>query len=735
LWIGLSELLELKEEDPESYRKALYTLFVKLNEKSKGGKIRAEIITGNEEDLNSTLFGDKKIYIAFINRTKELGKFDDFVILVGRKVLLSTFDLGFEKIENPPKLDLLGSVLFAEVIRLYLEAVNIEVSIKQIEDEIEQIEDEERKKDLERRVEDLDKELDEKYNECGSLYDELFTLIRAGLFRKREYIENLHNFINEHIEQKEISGKEHFQLVYIDKIEDVESVLKVAAEKGKRLVLIFNNKYNWFLLFKWSEENQRFEPLLYQLPGKLMGVLKKLSGGGKIDELEEESLEEAEEESSKDETKSVETKEELPRNIHQEVKGPGVNLAIVNSEVAGDVKVEFNFNPEEFKQILESYLQRTLTKEDLENFARNITSIFERIIKSYTTTGKTQELSIGYLIFMLKDQILGQDFNLKYGKFLPHLGEEFTKNLISFVIKKVFYEKDGKTLKRLQSPEDIAKVLSEYVKIINTEVPKAIGHELLKKLLEGKVERNLVIEFFGEHRDILEKFRQAFEKEDEVVLEILGEEIKYRDEEKDNMKKLINKIYEELVGSKVEESEKEKEEKIKEIIKLASEIREYLEKWKEELSDEKEKKIAASLINNIDHILKPDYLKNLSLKQLDDLLQRLQKLLDEIKKEEQVPQATKEEVPEVTPQAPLKEAPEGKPSETPPPAKPVTSPGLSRILNTCGQILGWTLIAVGTPIIALGLATALLPLYALYKMKDQIKSITPDIGKALEVFK
>jgi hypothetical protein len=290
-------------------------------------------------------------------------------------------------------------------------------------------------------------------------------------------------------------------------------------------------------------------------------------------------------------------------------------------------------------------------------------------------------------------------------------------------------------LKRFQSPEDIANVLSEYVKIINTEVPKAIGHELLKKLLEGKVERNLVIEFFGEHRDILEKFRQAFEKEDEVVLEILNEPIKYSGEEKENMKKLMNEIYEELVGSEVEESEKEKEEKIKEIIKLAREIREHLEKWKEGLSDEKEKKTAASLINSIDTILKPDYLKNLSLKQLDDLLQKLQKLLDEIKKEEQTPHPTKEEAPEVTPQAPPKEAPEGKPSEAPPPTKPITSPGFSRILNTCGQILGWTLIAVGTPIIALGLATVLLPLYALYKMKDQIKSITPDIGKVLEVFK
>jgi hypothetical protein len=135
--------------------------------------------------------------------------------------------------------------------------------------------------------------------------------------------------------------------------------------------------------------------------------------------------------------------------------------------------------------------------------------------------------------------------------------------------------------------------------------------------------------------------------------------------------------------------------------------------------------------------LKEDYLKNLSLKQLDELLEKLQKLLDEIKKEEQVPQATKEEAPEVTPPAPPEEAPEEKPSEAPPPplTKPITSPGLSRILNTCGQILGWTLIAVGTPIIALGLATALLPLYALYKMKDQIKSISPDIGKALEVFK
>jgi hypothetical protein len=711
LGIGLSELLKEKGKEPESYREALYTLLVNLDRKIKRGEIRAEIITGNEEVLNR-MFEDNKIYFAFIRRTEELGKFDDFVILVGRKVLLSTFDLqkqGFERIENPPKLYLLGSVLFAELIKLYLGEI--------IE------EDEEVKSDI-RKV-------------WKFYHRYLLTLIRAGLFRKKENIEKLHNFINKHIEQKEINGKEHFQLVYVGNIEDVGNVLEAAAKNEKRLVLIFNNKYNWFLLFEWSENNQRFEPLLYQLPGKLMEVLKKLSGVGKIDELdEEESLEEAEEESgeliSRGETTTVETRKELPTNIRQELR-LGANVVIANSDVEGDVNVKVEFNAEELKQILESYLQRTPTKEDLENFARNITSIFERIIRSYTTTGKTQELSIGYLIFMLKNQILGQDFNLKYGKFLKVLDEEFTKNLINFVIEKAFYEK-GK-LKIFQSPEDIAKVLSEYVKIINTEVPKAIGHELLKKLLKGELERNLVIEFFRKHRDILEKFKQAFEKEDEVVLEILGKEIKYKDE-KDSMKKLINEIYEEVVGSKVEESKKEKEEKIKEIIKLASEIRKYLEKWKEGLSDEKEKKTAASLIDHINNILKEEYLRNLSLKQLDDLLQRLQKLLDEIKKGEQAPKVHKEETPEVTPPAPPKEeAPEGKPSETPPPAKPITSPGLSRILNTCGQILGWTLIAVGTPIIALGLATALLPLYALYKMKDQIKSITPDIGKALEIFK
>ena len=711
--IGLSELLKLKEKDPESYREALYKLFVNLDAKSKKGEINAEVFRGGEEALYR-LFEEEKIYIAFINRTEGLGKCDDLVILVGRKVLLSTFDLtgkGFEKIENPPKLDLLGSVLFAELIKLYLNEIIGE--------------DEEVRKDIRKEW--------EFYRRC------LLTLIEAGLFRKGEDIKTLHNFINEHIQQKEISGKQYFHLAHVGNIEDVKNVLD-AVKNEKRLVLIFNNKYNWFLLFKWSEENQRFEKLLYRLHEKLIKRLDEILEKGTIESRGQGDV-------RKENGGGLVTGRETARGesetgpltkISQTVK-VGSNIAMINSKVEGDVNVELNyFNIDELKQILEERLGRMPTKEDLENFASNMESLIRSIMGLYPTMGEEQMRAralqgslLENMIEILKNQILGQDFNLKYGKFLKVLDEEFTKNLISFVIKKAFYEiyeKDRKTLKRFQSPEDIANVLSEYVKIINTEVPKAIGHELLKKLLEEKVERKLVIEFFGEYRDILEKFKQAFEKEDEVVLEILGEEIKYSGKGKEKMKELINEIYKELTGSKVEESKKE--EKIKEIIKLASEIKEYLEKWKEELSDEKEKETATSLINSIDTILKEEYLRNLSLNQLNELLKKLKNLREEIEKEEQALQVTKEEAP-----APPKKAPEEKPSEAPPPTKPITSPGLSRILNTCGQILGWTLIAVGTPIIALGLATALLPLYALYKMKDQIKSITPDIGKALEVFK
>jgi hypothetical protein len=667
LGIGLSELLKLKEEDPELYRKALYELFKKLNkglqEESKKGKV--EIITDLQELMKREPEEDK-VYIVFIREsTASPEEFDHFGILVGirvevkrereieqrleKRIIFSTKDLeGFERIENPPKLDLLGSVLLAEIIKLYLG----EITEK----------DEKVKEDI--------KEEREIYRKC------LLTLIRAGLFRKRGDIKTLYNFINEHINQKEISGKAHFQLASVGDIENVKGVLD-AAKNEKRLVLIFNNEYKWFVLYKWSEERQKFEELLYQMPGKLKERLDEILGKSKS-----KGAGEGEKKDSGGGEAQPREVEAAPRTeIRQSLSGPGANLVISNSEVEGDVKVEINYNPEELKQILESYLRRAPTKEDLENFAAGLASMFEMLLKPYYMgiQEKSQNLST------ILSSELTSTFNLKYGKFLVHLGGEFTKNLVSFVLKsvieKVFYEEDKKTLKRFQSPEDIAKVLSEYIKVINTEVPKAIGHELLKKLLEEKVKRDLVKEFFREHHDILENLKQAFEKEGEVVLKILGKDLKYGGEEKEKMKDLINGIYKELAGSKVEEIEKEKKEKIEEIRK------------------------------------------------------------------EEAPQVSKEETPETVPSAPPKEAPEGKPSEaqaptptsitpatTSPPPKPITSPGFSRILNTCGKILGWTLIAVGTPIIALGLATALLPLYALYTMKDQIKSITPDIGNALKIF-